>query len=157
MISRAPSSSLATPESSIPPLEVMCGGGSTRFLGIQHLMNVIHHQPQHKAVRIHHDDALVFLDVMGDHLLEFVQRGDRPGSGKDLFARGARGIVVAALFAAGAQLKLLDDLFVEAARFRQRLHQELTRTIGFGQPGAQVLGHGSVHLRLRTVGEVFAT
>jgi hypothetical protein len=33
MIKRAPSSSLATPDSSIPPLDVMRGGGSIRFFG----------------------------------------------------------------------------------------------------------------------------
>ncbi len=53
-------------------------------------------------------------------MLELSQGGDRlPASGKDLIARGTRGIVVAALFASGPQLKLLDDLFVQPARLRQ--------------------------------------
>ena len=74
---------------------------------------MIHHQAHHKTIGIHHNDALVFLDVLSDLLLKPAQGGDRfPSPGEDVFAAGARRIAIAVFFVLRAGLELLDDFFV---------------------------------------------
>ena len=52
-------------------------------------------------------------------------------------------------------MKLFDDFFVQPSRRRQRLHQHLAGTVGFGEPRAEPFRDRAVHLLLRAAGEEF--
>jgi hypothetical protein len=113
-------------------------------------VNVIHHQTEHETLGIHHDDALVFLDVLRDLLLKLAQGSNRFPAPETTSSPQARAASRSPCSMLRPELKLLDDLFVQPRAFASVSISNWLELLVSASHLAEMLHYRAVHLLLRT-------